>query len=451
MKKLALLTLMTLVSCASHERSPAAIAASEVSCLKLHQSIQRQINDLFEVHHFNGYSDMPEGIVEVAESLDNQGINYRFIRKTDEDQVGIEILPDDHGPINRYVKNISQRFDGVRVFYLDVPESRILGSFTPSKNYIYLGKKVITDLNGAGYTTLSHEARHAYFTARILRYMESAYKGQITATKGIINGSEETFGYTTYMSFQEIKTFREDSRNVFALWKKELIDQRKHNQVFWKKYKHKINAAKKFTQVTKDHLEKLMASIIDDSVEFKTRLGVVNVSKTIQLDEGNTSIISIALNSHHNLDEITPALRQELKENAIQQVNRELDQLFIDETILSSQQVFKDEIESFTEHAKAVLFTKYAHKNTLVHAREIRHTRVQELVNQFYHDVFKAIVAGQNIVDDNAALSSFAELIRRSEVVETASGYRLTYLNNQFELLFDREGVVTSSRFTPAL
>ncbi len=449
MKKSLCVLLLFSVSCAplGTRRDPAAISGSEVSCLKLHQAILRRNNDLFEIHHFHGLADMPAGVQEVAESLDHQGINYRFIRKIDEDLLGLEILPDNHSLINRYVKNINMRFDGVRVFYLDVPQSRTLGSFTPSKNYIFLGKKVITNLNGAGYTTLSHEARHAYFTARILRYMDSAYKGQITASKGTIRGSKDTFGYTSYMSFQEIKTFREDSRKFLQLWQDELYSRRIHHIDYWNKYSHKIKAAHNFLRTTQEHLDHLMVAVLEDRVEFKHRFGVVNVMTEFHHDADNVTLVNIALGEHFSPEQLAdPRFRDILKENAIKQINRELDQIFIDNSILHTQHVFKEELEEFTDHTKAVFFSKFAHKNSLVNARNLRITILEDFVHRHYNQIFGELVDGQNIGDDAAALSSFAELVRRSHVSEVARGYVLDYKNGQFKMLIDHEGIIRDVR-----
>lgn len=428
--------LLFTISACSHQptvRTPASYGV-EISCLKLHQTILRRVNDNFELVEFNGLSDMPKNIVEVAESFDQQGIDYQFIRRLEDNLLGIEILPNEHGYINRYVKNINQRFDGVRVFYLDTAESNVLGSFSPLKNYIFLGKGVSSNLSTSGYTTLSHEARHAYFTARILRYMNGSYKGKISATKGTIKGSGN-FSYTTYMSFQEVKTFKEDARKFFGLWLDKLSKEKKHNKAYWDKFVYKTNATLSYLQSTRYYLDEMMNAIIDDSIVFETQMGVMHASKEIVQDSDNSAIVRLALNQNSSI-------RQELKQEAIEQINKELDQLFIDETTLSSQRALYSEIAKMSNREQLTFFSLFTKRYSLANARDLRASRLQEIINQYSNTIFSQVTNGKQIQSDSEAIEVFAKIVKDSTINELENSYSLSYQLGKVEIKIDRDGFI---------
>lgn len=438
-----LLILFTLASCAQNPvgRTPASTAISQ-SCINMHQSIIRRVNNSFEEYTFNGLSDMPQNIVDVSESFDEQGIDYRYIKKIEDGLLGIEILPNQHSVINRYVKNIANRFDGVRVFYIDNPESKSLGSFTPSKNYIYISKDISTNLSERGFTTLSHEARHAYFTSKMIRYMEGSYKGKITAVKGKIKGSGN-FSYTDYMSFEEIKTFREDSRKFLNLWSNKVIQERKNNKVFWDRFTYKKNAALSYIQSTRHYLTELMNGALADNLKFEYQLGVINASKEVIEDSENAAIVRVALNKHFSQAEVLDlSKRDELLTGTIDQINKELDQLFIDESIIASQSAFIDGLEGLKTFDRYAFYTLFFNRNTLINARELRSTKIQGIVNNFSRSTLRSITNGAQEISDADAIKYFAQLIKESTVTKVDQGYLLSFRNGQLEISINETGEV---------
>lgn len=438
--------LIFFLSACSHQstvRAPASYG-TEISCLKLHQTILRRVNDSFESVSFNGLSDMPKNIVEVAESFDEQGIDYQFVKRLDDNLFGIEILPNEHGYINRYVKNINQRFDGVRVFYIDTPESNTLGSFSPLKNYIFIGKGVSTKLSSSGYTTLSHEARHAYFTARILRYMNTSYKGKITASKGTIKGSGN-YSYTQYMSFQEIKTFKEDARKFYGLWLEEFINKKEHNKVYWDRYVYKTNATLSYLETTRHYLNQMMDAVLDDSLKFEYQMGVAHAAKEVAQDADNTATVRLALAQHFD----NTATLTQLKQATIEQINQELDQLFIDEATLASQKAFFEEMAGFSKRSQAAFFSLFSKRNSLVNARELRISRMQELVNLHYNTIFREFTAGKQVANDADAIRIFSKMIKNAEVIESETGFQLAYQTNKLKIHLSKDGSVLDLSVTP--
>jgi len=420
---------------------PASTAINQ-SCISMHQSIIRRVNDSFEEYNFNGLSDMPQNIIDVSESFDEQGIDYRYIKKIEGGLLGIEILPNQHSVINRYVKNIANRFDGVRVFYIDNPESKSLGSFTPSKNYIYISKDISTKLSERGFTTLSHEARHAYFTSKMIRYMDGSYKGKITAVKGKIKGSGN-FSYTDYMSFEEIKTFREDSRKLLNLWSNKVIQERKNSKDYWDRFTYKKNAALSYIQSTRYYLNKLMDDALNDNLKFEYQLGVIHASKEIVEDSDNASIVRVALNKHFKEFELSDlSVRDELLNGTIDQINKELDQLFIDESIIASQSAFIDGLDGLKTYDRYAFYTLYFNRNTLINARELRSTKIQAIVNNFSRSTLRDITQGAQDISDADAIKYFAQLIKESTVTKVDQGFLLNYRNGQLEISIDKFGEV---------
>lgn len=385
---------------------------------------------------------MPQNIIDVSESFDEQGIDYRYIKKIEDGLLGIEILPNQHSVINRYVKNIANRFDGVRVFYIDNPESKSLGAFTPAKNYIYISKDISTKLSERGFTTLSHEARHAYFTSKMIRYMDGSYKGKITAVKGKIKGSGN-FSYTDYMSFEEIKTFREDSRKLLNLWSNKVIQERKNSKDYWDRFTYKKNAALSYIQSTRYYLNKLMDGALNDNLKFEYQLGVIHASKEVVEDSDNASIVRVALNKHFKESEISDlAVRDELLTGTIDQINKELDQLFIDESIIASQSAFINGLDGLKTFDRYAFYTLFFNRNTLINARELRSTKIQGIVNNFSRSTLRSITNGAQDISDADAIKYFAQLIKESIVTKADQGYLLSFRNGQLEISINEFGEV---------
>ncbi len=406
----------------------------------MHQAIIRRVNNSFEEYTYNGISDMPRNIIEISESFDEQGIDYRYIRKVEDGLLGIEILPNQHSVINRYVRNIANRFDGVRVFYIDNPESKSLGSFTPSKNYIYISKDISTNLTERGFTTLSHEARHAYFSAKMIRYMDGSYKGKITAIKGKIKGSGN-FSYSEYMSFEEIKTFREDSRKFLSLWSNRVIQERKNSKDYLDRFTYKKNAALSYIQSTRYYLTELMNGALSDNLKFEYQLGVVNASKEVVEDSDNASVVRVALNKHFTESELTDLTkRDELLANTIDQVNKELDQLFIDETIIASQTAFIDGIQGLATYDRYAFYTLFFNRNSLINARQLRATKLHAMVNNFSNSALRDITQGAQNISEADAVKYFAKVIKESSVKKIDQGYLLNFRNGKMEISINEAG-----------
>ena len=181
-----------------------------------------------------------QSLEEVARSLRSQGIDYREVNVFGSlgDRFSpnvIQIVPDPEGhPINRYVATVEKRFGGTKVFYLERQRGTSLGTFHTNQNAIYLNKEVMADLSGEGWSTMSHEARHAMYEHHRFLGKFSSYNGEILVQDSSIRMNKfARSGYSTYASFEESKTHLEDGLKYLRNYKKALEENNTQNAKFW--------------------------------------------------------------------------------------------------------------------------------------------------------------------------------------------------------------------------